>query len=78
MKAPRPGRPPKAIADPIICCCNGVPLSEIHRAMRQGARTLADLFDSTFAGCGPCGGSCQPELCRILAAEPAAGRTGPA
>ncbi|MBM4342498.1 MAG: (2Fe-2S)-binding protein [Deltaproteobacteria bacterium] len=64
MKAQRTARP---AADPIICCCNGVALSQIHRAMRNGARTLADLFDVTFAGCGPCGGNCQPELCRILA-----------
>ncbi|MSQ82550.1 MAG: hypothetical protein EXR77_06485 [Myxococcales bacterium] len=53
--------------DPVICCCNAVPLSEIERAIGQGACTLAQLFDATFAGCGPCGGSCQPELVQILA-----------
>lgn len=56
-----------AAIDPVICCCNAVPLSEIERAMGQGACTLAQLFDATFAGCGPCGGSCQPELVQILA-----------
>jgi bacterioferritin-associated ferredoxin len=34
--------------------------------MDGGADTLAKLFDATFAGCGPCGGSCQPELQKIL------------
>lgn len=54
-------------ADPLVCFCNEVPQSEIDRAIRCGARTLAEIFDATFAGCGPCGGSCQPDLQRILA-----------
>lgn len=52
--------------DPLICLCNRVPLSAIDAAMDAGADSLAKLFDATFAGCGPCGGSCQPELQRLL------------
>lgn len=52
--------------DPIICFCNEIPLSQIVAALEDGAMTLADLFDATWAGCGPCGGSCQPDLAAIL------------
>lgn len=52
--------------DPIVCCCNGVRLSEIVQAMDLGATTLSDLFDMTWAGCGPCGGSCQEDLEALL------------
>lgn len=52
--------------DPIVCFCNEIRLSEIVAAMDNGASTLADVFDATWAGCGPCGGSCQPDLKAIL------------
>lgn len=52
--------------DPLVCFCNRVPQSAIEAAVQGGARSLAQLFDATWAGCGPCGGSCQPELQRLL------------
>lgn len=52
--------------DPLVCFCNRVPQSAIERAVQNGACTLAHVFDATWAGCGPCGGSCQPELQRLL------------
>jgi len=52
--------------DPIICFCNEVRLSVIVAALDEGASTLADIFDRTWAGCGPCGGSCQPDLVALL------------
>ena len=55
--------------DPLICLCNEVPRSEVVRAIRNGACSLAKIFDETFAGCGPCGGSCQPELVQLLQQE---------
>lgn len=62
--------------DPVICFCNEIRLSEIVQALDDGAASLADIFDATWAGCGPCGGSCQPDLQAILedylAASPAA------
>jgi bacterioferritin-associated ferredoxin len=60
-KKPRP-----TLNDPLVCFCNEVPRSAIDRAIACGACTLAQLFDATFAGCGPCGGSCQPHLVHIL------------
>lgn len=65
----QPGNVPRRPAiedDPIVCCCNGVPLSEVVDAMENGACTLSELFDRTWAGCGPCGGSCQPDLEALL------------
>ena len=52
--------------DPVICFCNEIRLSEIVDAMDAGATSLADIFDATWAGCGPCGGSCQPDLQALL------------
>lgn len=60
--------------DPIVCFCNEIRLSEIVGSLDAGATCLADIFDATWAGCGPCGGSCQPDLRAILEdylAEPA-------
>jgi bacterioferritin-associated ferredoxin len=55
-----------AADDPIVCFCNEIRLSEIVGALDAGATSLADIFDATWAGCGPCGGSCQPDLQAIL------------
>ncbi len=52
--------------DPIVCFCNEVRLGTIVDALAEGACTMADIYDRTFAGCGPCGGSCQPDLALIL------------
>ncbi len=56
-------------ADPVICCCNNVRRSEIVAAIAGGARSMAMIFDATFAGCGPCGGTCQREIAHILQCE---------
>ncbi len=53
-------------ADPIVCLCNEIRLSQIVASLDDGATTLADIFDATWAGCGPCGGSCQPDLQAII------------
>ncbi len=62
--------------DPLICLCNAVPRSRIDAAIDCGACSLAQIFDSTWAGCGPCGGSCQPEIARILGERAAVGASG--
>ncbi len=53
-------------SDSLICSCNNVSRSAIVAAIDRGACTLAHIFDATWAGCGPCGGSCQPEILRVL------------
>ena len=50
----------------IICRCNNVSRETIEQAIRDGARTLNDVFDTTMAGVGPCGGSCRRKLGPML------------
>ncbi|MBX3023056.1 MAG: (2Fe-2S)-binding protein [Bdellovibrionales bacterium] len=49
-----------------ICLCNSVPQDVIEAAIARGCNTLSKVFDATTAGVGPCGGSCQPVLRRML------------
>jgi bacterioferritin-associated ferredoxin len=49
-----------------ICLCNSVPQKDIEDAIARGCNTLGRLFDATTAGCGACGGSCQPTLRKML------------
>ena len=65
-----------AADDPMVCLCNQVPLSDIVAALDDGACTLAEIFDLTWAGCGPCGGSCQPDLQAILEDHLASSKRG--
>jgi NAD(P)H-nitrite reductase large subunit len=53
--------------DKIICLCNGVSLGAVEEAIRRGCRSLGRIYDATTAGVGPCGGSCQGDLKRLLA-----------
>ena len=52
--------------DPVVCFCNEVRLSQLVDALDAGASSLAELYDLTWAGCGPCGGTCQPDIAAIL------------
>ncbi|WP_413568064.1 bacterioferritin-associated ferredoxin [Bdellovibrio sp. HCB117] len=50
----------------IICRCNNINRETIEEAIRNGAHTLNDIFDTTSAGVGPCGGSCRRKLGPLL------------
>jgi NAD(P)H-nitrite reductase large subunit len=50
----------------IICRCNNVSRETIEKAIKDGARTMNEIFDSTTAGVGPCGGSCRRKLAPML------------
>ncbi len=50
----------------IICRCNEVNRTTIETAIKNGARTLNEIFDQTTAGVGPCGGSCRRKLAPLL------------
>lgn len=50
----------------IICRCNNISRATIEEAIRNGAHTLNDIFDTTSAGVGPCGGSCRRKLAPLL------------
>jgi bacterioferritin-associated ferredoxin len=50
----------------LICLCNGVSQERIENAIASGCRSLGRIFDTTTAGVGACGGSCQPTLKKML------------
>jgi len=56
----------KAEKPKFICYCNSIPKAQVEAAIQNGADTLGKIFDETTAGCGPCGGSCQPDLKDLL------------
>ncbi len=50
----------------IICRCNEISREEIETAIKNGCKTLNEIFDVTTAGVGPCGGSCRRKLKPLL------------
>jgi len=50
----------------IICRCNNIDRATIEKAIRDGAKTMNEIFDVTTAGIGPCGGSCRRKLQPLL------------
>lgn len=49
-----------------ICLCNSVTQARVEDAIASGCKTLGRIFDTTTAGVGACGGSCQPTLKKML------------
>lgn len=50
----------------IICLCNNISAETIRTAIVNGAKTANDIFDTTTAGVGPCGGSCRRRIIPYL------------
>lgn len=50
----------------IVCRCNNVSREVIETAIKEGATTLNEIFDTTSAGVGPCGGSCRRKIGPLL------------
>lgn len=50
----------------IICFCNNISKEIIVKAIKDGAQTLNEIYDTTTAGVGPCGGSCRRKIAPIL------------
>jgi bacterioferritin-associated ferredoxin len=58
------------VAAVIVCLCHGVSDGELRAVIRRGASSTAELAHACGAG-SDCG-SCQPQLCSLLAeAHPA-------
>ncbi len=52
-----------------VCICKGIPRSTMKNAIKNGARTLAEVQKATGAGSGPCGGRrCTPKILELLEA----------
>ena len=49
-----------------VCRCNNIKYRTIERAIRDGARTLAAVAVKTTATTGHCGGTCTPDVQRML------------
>lgn len=58
--------------DPIVCRCEGVPLSAIEAAVRGGAVTPRQIKLATRAGMGVC----QGRTCRLLVEDVAGAAPG--
>jgi bacterioferritin-associated ferredoxin len=59
---------PKNDKQRLICLCNEVSQETVEAAITRGCNSLGKIFDATIAGCGACGGSCQPTLRKMLEA----------
>ncbi|HEX7705847.1 MAG TPA: (2Fe-2S)-binding protein [Thermoanaerobaculia bacterium] len=49
-----------------ICRCNNIKYRTIERAIREGAHTLNQIASRTTATTGQCGGTCTPEVQKLL------------
>jgi NAD(P)H-nitrite reductase large subunit len=49
-----------------VCTCNKVTRKTIEGVIVRGCQTLPKISTATTAGVGQCGGTCQPEIEKIL------------
>ncbi len=49
-----------------VCRCNNIKYRTIERAIREGAHTLTAVANRTTATTGQCGGSCTPDVQKML------------
>jgi len=59
-----PGQPKSRV--PKVCRCNNIDQETIEKAIVCGSHTLSRVFDTTRAGVGACGGSCQIYITKML------------
>lgn len=49
-----------------VCRCNNVKYRTIERAIREGAHTLHQVATRTTATLGQCGGTCTPDVQKMI------------
>lgn len=49
-----------------VCFCQGISRQEIVQAIDLGASSLEDIQNDLGATVGPCGGSCTPNVVKLL------------
>ena len=49
-----------------VCRCNNIKYKTIERAIREGAHTLTQVANRTGATTGQCGGTCTPEVQKMI------------
>lgn len=50
----------------MLCTCNMVPRTTVEKAIARGCHRMEKIFTATTAGVGQCGGSCRPEIEKML------------
>ena len=53
----------------IVCICNQISRETIVAAIKRGCRTTSMVGNATTAGAGQCGGTCRPEIEKLIAEE---------
>ena len=49
-----------------VCRCNNIKYRTIERAIREGAHTLTQVATRTSATLGECGGTCTPDVQKMI------------
>ena len=49
-----------------VCRCNNIKYRTIERAIREGAHTLTQVATRTTATLGQCGGTCTPDVQKMI------------
>ena len=49
-----------------VCRCNNIKYKTIERAIREGAHTLTQVANRTGATTGQCGGTCTPQVQKMI------------
>lgn len=49
-----------------VCRCNNIKYRTIERAIREGAHTLTQVATRTTATLGECGGTCTPDVQKMI------------
>ena len=49
-----------------VCRCNNIKYRTIERAIREGACTISQVATRTTATLGECGGTCTPDVQKML------------
>ena len=49
-----------------VCRCNNIKYRTIERAIREGAHTLTQVANRTTATTGECGGTCTPDVQKMI------------
>ncbi|MGZ5445563.1 MAG: (2Fe-2S)-binding protein [Thermoanaerobaculia bacterium] len=49
-----------------VCRCNNIKYRTIERAIREGAHTLTQVATRTSATLGQCGGTCTPDVQKMI------------
>jgi NAD(P)H-nitrite reductase large subunit len=56
----------KTKSNSFICQCNKISRETIEAAVARGCKTVQKVAIATTAGAGQCGGTCQPEIRKII------------